>query len=42
MAIIMDGKKLAQKIRNNLKIECEELKSKGIINIFSQILLNLS
>ena len=31
MAIIMDGKKLAQKIRNNLKQECEDLKENGII-----------
>ena len=30
MGIIIDGKKLAQKIRTNLKIECEELKKKGI------------
>lgn len=30
MAEIMNGKELAKKIRANLKIECEELKSKGI------------
>ena len=30
MAVIMDGKELARKIRANLKIECEELKAKGI------------
>ena len=30
MGIIIDGKKLAQKTRTNLKIECEELKKKGI------------
>ena len=30
MATIIDGKELAKKIRNNLKIECEELKQKGI------------
>jgi len=30
MAIIMDGKQLSKKTRNNLKIECEELKAKGI------------
>ena len=30
MAILMDGKQLAKKIRSNLKIECEELKNKGI------------
>lgn len=31
MAVIMDGKQLAKKIRENLKVEVEELKSKGII-----------
>ena len=30
MRIIIDVKKLAKKIRTNLKIECEELKKKGI------------
>ncbi len=30
MAVIIDGKELARKIRQNLKIECEELKSNGI------------
>ena len=30
MAKILDGKQLAKKIRANLKIECEELKQKGI------------
>ena len=30
MGTTIDGKKLAQKIRTNLKIECEELKKKGI------------
>lgn len=30
MAISIDGKELAKKIRANLKIECEELKQKGI------------
>ena len=30
MAIIIDGKELAKKIRTNLKIECEELNKKGI------------
>lgn len=30
MATIIDGKELAKKIRTNLKIECEELKEKGI------------
>lgn len=31
MAIIIDGKALAKKIRKDLKIECEELKEKGMI-----------
>ena len=31
MATIIDGKNLAKKIRQNLKIECDELKEKGII-----------
>ena len=30
MAVIIDGKALAKKIRGNLKIECEELKQKDI------------
>jgi len=30
MAVIIDGKKLAQEIRADLKIKCEELKEKGI------------
>ena len=30
MAVIIDGKKLAQEIREDLKIKCEELKEKGI------------
>lgn len=30
MAIIIDGKKLAKEIREDLKIKCEELKEKGI------------
>lgn len=30
MATIIDGKQLASKIRGNLKLECEELKAKGI------------
>jgi len=30
MAQLIDGKELAKKIRQNLKIECEELKQKGI------------
>ena len=31
MAVIIDGKALAKKIRENLKKECEELKQKGIV-----------
>ena len=30
MAVIIDGKALAKKIRSNLKVECDELKKKGI------------
>lgn len=30
MAVLMDGKQLAKKIRAKLKIECDELKQKGI------------
>lgn len=30
MAIIIEGKKLAQKIRENLKVECDKLKAEGI------------
>ena len=30
MAVIIDGKKLAKKIRENLKIDCENLKERGI------------
>ena len=30
MAVIIDGKALAKKIRSNLKVECDELKTKGI------------
>ena len=30
MATIIDGKQLAKKIRENLKLECEELKEQGI------------
>lgn len=30
MTVIIDGKELAKKVRQNLKIECEELKKKGI------------
>ena len=31
MSAIIDGKALAKKIRNELKIECDELKEKGIV-----------
>lgn len=31
MAVVIDGKQLSKNIRDNLKIECEELKEKGII-----------
>ena len=31
MAVIIDGKALAKKTRENLKIECDELKEKGIL-----------
>ena len=31
MAVIIDGKNLAKKIRSNLKVECDKLKEKGII-----------
>ena len=30
MAVIIDGKELARKVRGNLKIECDNLKAKGI------------
>lgn len=30
MTVLIDGKELAKKVRNNLRIECEELKEKGI------------
>ena len=30
MAVIIDGKALAKKIRSNLKVECDELKKEGI------------
>ena len=39
MAIIIDGKELAKKIRANLKIECEELKNKQ--KRYFQIIYNL-
>jgi len=31
MAIIIDGKELARKTRENLKIDCQNLKEKGIV-----------
>lgn len=39
MATKIDGKELAQKIRNNLKIDCEELKKKGILPKLAVILV---
>ena len=39
MATIIDGKVLAQKIRNNLKIDCDELKKKGILPKLAVILV---
>lgn len=30
MAVVIDGKKVAKEIRENLKVKCEELKQKGI------------
>ena len=39
MAILIDGKQLAKKIRSNLKIECEELKTKGINPKFAVIMV---
>lgn len=39
MSIIIDGKKLAKKIREQLKVECEELKNKKIYPKFAVILV---
>ena len=39
MAVIIDGKELARKIRENLKIECENLKKKGIYPKFAVIMV---
>ena len=39
MATIIDGKALAKKIRENLKIECDELKQKGIIPTLAVIMV---
>ena len=39
MAILIDGKLLAQKIRNSLKVDCEELKKQGILPKLAVILV---
>ena len=39
MAVIIDGKELAKKVRGNLKIECENLKAKGIKPKFAVIMV---
>lgn len=39
MAILIDGKELAKKIRNKLKIECNELKTKGISSKLAVIMI---
>ena len=39
MATIIDGKALAQKIRSNLKIDCDELKSQGVLPKLAVILV---
>lgn len=39
MSILIDGKELAKKIRANLKIECEELKNKGISSKLAVIMV---
>lgn len=39
MAVIIDGKELARKTRSNLKIDCEELKKKGITPKLAVILV---
>ena len=39
MAVIIDGKKLAKKTRENLKIECSNLKEKNIIPKLSVIMV---
>ena len=39
MAVIIDGKELAKKIRANLKIECEELKKRNINSKFAVIMV---
>ena len=39
MAVIIDGKELAKKVRSDLKIECENLKKKGIDPKFAVIMV---
>ena len=39
MAVIIDGKELARKVRSDLKIECENLKKKGINPKFAVIMV---
>lgn len=39
MATIIDGKALAQKIRSNLKLDCDELKQRGILPKLAVILV---
>lgn len=39
MATIIDGKALAKKIRSNLKLDCDELKKKGILPKLAVILV---
>ena len=39
MAVVIDGKELAKKVRENLKVECENLKVKGIIPKFAVIMV---
>ena len=39
MTIIIDGKELAKKVRSNLKIECEELRKKGIKSKLAVIMI---
>ena len=39
MATVIDGKELAKKIRENLKIECDELNKKGIKSKLAVIMI---
>ena len=39
MAVLIDGKELAKKIRSNLKIECEELNKEGIKSKLAVIMI---